>query len=86
MRAYESAARKGMKAGVQGRSIKIHAPLIKMTKADIIRAGIELGVPYQHTWSCYRGLKRPCGICDSCVLRAKGFAAAGYADPALEAS
>ncbi|MCA9402627.1 MAG: 7-cyano-7-deazaguanine synthase QueC [Candidatus Omnitrophica bacterium] len=86
MRAYESAARKGMKAGVQGRSIKIHAPLIKMTKADIIRAGMELGVPYQHTWSCYRGLKRSCGTCDSCVLRAKGFAAAGYADPTLEAS
>lgn len=86
MRAYETAARKGMKAGVQGHSIKIHAPLIKLSKAGIIRAGMKLGVPYQHTWSCYRGLKRPCGTCDSCVLRAKGFAEAGCEDPALEAS
>lgn len=83
MRAYETAARKGMKAGVEGHSIKIQAPLIKMTKVQIIETGMKLGVPYEQTWSCYSGLKKPCGKCDSCVLRAKGFTDAGYDDPAL---
>ncbi len=83
MKAYQTAARKGMKAGVEGHSIKIYAPLIKKTKAQIIQAGFKLGVPYEMTWSCYRGLKKPCGDCDSCLLRSKGFEDAGYEDPAL---
>ncbi|MGE0267860.1 MAG: 7-cyano-7-deazaguanine synthase QueC [Candidatus Omnitrophota bacterium] len=83
MKAYQSAAQKGMKSGVQGHSIRIYAPLIRLTKAGIIRKGMALKVPYQHTWSCYKGLKKPCGTCDSCVLRAKGFEDAGYKDPAI---
>jgi 7-cyano-7-deazaguanine synthase len=72
-----------MKSGVQGHSIKIYAPLIRLTKAGIIRKGMVLKVPYQLTWSCYQGAKKPCGVCDSCVLRAKGFLQAGYKDPAM---
>jgi 7-cyano-7-deazaguanine synthase len=63
--------------------IKIEAPLIKMTKAQIIELGGKLKVPYQLTWSCYKGLKKPCGECDSCKLRATGFKQAGAVDPLL---
>jgi len=73
----------GTKAGRQGKPIKIIAPLLKLTKSQIVKLGIRLGVPYQMTWSCYRGGKKPCGICDSCVLRAKGFREAEKKDPAL---
>jgi 7-cyano-7-deazaguanine synthase len=72
----------GTKAGRQGRPIKIVAPLLKLTKSQIIKLGINLGVPYGLTWSCYRGGKKPCGTCDSCLLRAKGFREAGVKDPA----
>lgn len=81
-RAIQKAARLGTKAGVEGRPIRIVTPLIRKTKAQIIRLGKRLGVPYQLTWSCYLGGKRPCGACDSCLLRAKGFEAAGLQDPA----
>lgn len=67
----------------QGRKLTIHAPFIDMTKSDEIRLGLELGVDYADTWSCYRGGLRPCGTCDSCLLRAKAFAEAGVVDPAL---
>lgn len=83
MKAYQSAVKKGMKSGVQGHSIKIYAPLIRLTKAGIIRKGMALKVPYQLTWSCYQGSKKPCGVCDSCVLRANGFLQAGHQDPAI---
>jgi 7-cyano-7-deazaguanine synthase len=53
-----------------------------MTKAQIIKLGTKLQVPYQNTWSCYNGLSKPCGVCDSCKLRAKGFKEAGLKDPA----
>jgi 7-cyano-7-deazaguanine synthase len=56
-----------------------------MSKAEIVRYGMALGAPLELTWSCYAGGERPCGVCDSCQLRAAGFAAAGLADPALEA-
>jgi 7-cyano-7-deazaguanine synthase len=83
--AFETLARLATKAGVEGGAFKVHTPLISMTKADIIRRGIALGLDYGLTHSCYdpdpNG--RPCGHCDSCVLRAKGFAEAGIADPAL---
>ncbi|MBU2462747.1 MAG: 7-cyano-7-deazaguanine synthase QueC [Candidatus Edwardsbacteria bacterium] len=72
----------GTKAGRQGRPIKIVAPLLKMTKSQIIKLGINLGVPYALTWSCYSGGKKPCGTCDSCLLRAKGFKEAKMKDPA----
>jgi 7-cyano-7-deazaguanine synthase len=72
------------RAGVEGRSrFRIHTPLIRMTKAEIVRRGIALGVDYALTWSCYdpRPDGRPCGACDACVLRRKGFTEAGLADP-----
>jgi 7-cyano-7-deazaguanine synthase len=81
--AYHEVLRQGLKAGVEGRGVRIHTPLIRKTKAQIIRLGIRLGVPYELTWSCYQGARRPCGKCDSCLLRAKGFVQAGVVDPAL---
>lgn len=73
----------GTRAGRQGRPIKIAAPLLKMTKSQIIKLGIKLDVPYELTWSCYKGGQKPCGTCDSCLLRARGFSQAGKKDPAL---
>jgi 7-cyano-7-deazaguanine synthase len=72
------------KAGVEGRSrVKIHAPLIHMTKSEIIQKGLELGIDYGLTWSCYDPTLdgRACGLCDSCQLRLKGFKEAGITDP-----
>lgn len=63
--------------------IKIHAPLINMSKAEIIKLGVDLNAPLHLTWSCYAGGEKPCGKCPSCVIRAKGFEAAGIPDPAL---
>lgn len=60
---------------------KIVAPLVKMTKAQIVQRGEELKVPWQITWSCYKGLAKPCGICNACVQREKGFREAGVEDP-----
>ena len=65
----------------EGRRFHLHAPLLRMNKAEIIREGIELGVPYQYTWSCYEGGELACGTCDSCLLRLNGFAEAGVQDP-----
>ena len=84
--AYERMANLATKAGVQGRQrLKIHTPLIQLTKAGIIQRGLALGVDYGLTSSCYDPGPdgRPCGQCDSCLLRAKGFAEAGVADPLL---
>jgi len=69
------------KRGVEGKPIEIVAPLIHMTKAEIIKKGMELNVPYELTWSCYEGGEKPCGKCDSCILRLKGFMEAGEKDP-----
>ena len=72
------------KAGVEGtQKLKIHSPLAQMTKAQIVRKGMELGVDYSMTSSCYDpgADGAPCGRCDSCLLRAKGFAEAGQGDP-----
>lgn len=76
-RAFSRAADTGTKAGVEGAKIKIITPLIHKNKAQIIRIGKGLGVPLKMTWSCYRGGKKPCGKCDSCFYRAKGFKEAG---------
>jgi 7-cyano-7-deazaguanine synthase len=83
--AFEHLAQLATRAGVEGQPLRIHAPLQHMTKAEIIRAGLALGVDYGLTHSCYDPHPdgRPCGGCDSCVLRARGFAEAGVADPLL---
>ena len=83
IRAFETMANLATKAGVEGKStVKIQTPLIKMTKAQIIRKGVELGVDYALTWSCYDPAPdgRACGLCDSCQLRLKGFQEAGLND------
>jgi 7-cyano-7-deazaguanine synthase len=81
--AFEHLAQLATKAGVEGTRFQIQAPLIRMSKADIIRAGAELGVDFGMTVSCYRAGPdgAACGKCDSCRLRAAGFAAAGIPDP-----
>ena len=66
-----------------GVSIKVETPIIHLSKAEIAALGISLGPPLEHTWSCYRGGEFPCGLCDSCILRAKGFGEAGVSDPLL---
>jgi 7-cyano-7-deazaguanine synthase len=83
LRAFETMANLATKAGVEGHRFHIHAPLLNMTKAEIIRNGVDLGVDYGLTHSCYdpRTDGGPCLRCDSCVLRAKGFAEAGVVDP-----
>lgn len=83
--AFETMANLATKAGVEGHKLSIHAPLIDLSKADIIRTGVVLGVDYSLTVSCYQAdeLGRACGVCDSCRLRAEGFAAAGLTDPTI---
>lgn len=82
-RAFRKAALTGTRAGAEGRPIRILAPLIRMTKANIIRLGLRLRVPFHRTWSCYGGGRRPCGRCGSCRVRARGFAEAGVKDPLI---
>jgi 7-cyano-7-deazaguanine synthase len=84
--AFENVARVATKAAVEGARFRIRAPLILMTKAEIIRRGVELGLDYGLTHSCYDPLPQgaPCGRCDSCVLRAGGFQEAGLEDPLLK--
>ena len=79
---FASTAALALKRGVEGRPVEIRTPLVDMTKADIVRAGVDVGAPLELTWSCYRGGPAPCGTCDACALRAKGFAEAGVPDPA----
>ncbi len=80
-RAFQEVARLGTKRGVEGDVIEIRTPLIAMSKADIVRKGEELKVPWRLTWSCYKGEDRACGVCDACQLRLKGFREAGVKDP-----
>jgi 7-cyano-7-deazaguanine synthase len=83
IQAFENLANVGTKAGVEGRRFQIHTPLIKSSKADIIRKAIELGVDLSLTHSCYDPTpeRLACGECDSCLLRLKGFREAGMKDP-----
>ncbi|MGC8497083.1 MAG: 7-cyano-7-deazaguanine synthase QueC [Thermoplasmata archaeon] len=80
-RAFNKLANLATKAGVEGSKIKIEAPLLNMSKAEIIKLGTKLNVPYNLTWSCYEGKEKACGKCDSCLLRLKGFMEAGKQDP-----
>lgn len=86
LEAFERLAAVGTKAGAEGAAFCIHAPLIHLSKADIIRRGLVLGLDYGLTHSCYDPEPdgRPCGRCDSCQLRARGFEQAGVADPLLQ--
>jgi 7-cyano-7-deazaguanine synthase len=83
IRAFESLAALATRAGVEGARFRVHTPLLTLTKAGIIRRGLELGLDYRLTHSCYDPAPdgTPCGRCDSCVLRARGFAEAGAPDP-----
>ena len=87
LEAFRQVAAVGQKRGVEGRPVDIRAPLVDRPKAEIVRLGIELGAPLDLTWSCYQPDPGPvpCGRCDSCRIRAAGFAAAGAPDPALGA-
>jgi 7-cyano-7-deazaguanine synthase len=88
IRAFEHLASLATRAGVEGRAMAIRTPLIDLTKADIIRLGLSLGLDYGLTHSCYDPCPDggPCGHCDSCLLRAKGFADAGVPDPLIHRS
>ena len=85
IRAFENMARLATKAGVEGAPFKIHTPLIQLSKADIIRTGITLGVDYSLTVSCYQAdvQGHACGKCDSCRFRKEGFTSAGIIDPTI---
>jgi 7-cyano-7-deazaguanine synthase len=85
IRAFEHLAALATRAGVEGTRFRVHTPLIDLGKADIIRRGSELGLDYALTYSCYDPApdSSPCGRCDSCALRAKGFREAGVPDPLL---
>ena len=81
--AFRGVAATGQKRGVEGDPIEIRTPLIESTKSQIVRLGLANEAPLHLTWSCYQGGDRPCGECDACILRARGFAEAGVDDPAL---
>jgi 7-cyano-7-deazaguanine synthase len=83
-RAFGDVAACGTKSGVEKRKISIETPLIHKTKAAIVRLGRRLGVPFELTWSCYHGKANPCGTCDSCHYRAKGFKEAKLKDPLIK--
>ncbi|MDR2560951.1 MAG: 7-cyano-7-deazaguanine synthase QueC [Holophagales bacterium] len=78
LKAFEAAANSGTKLST---SIKIHAPLIDKTKAEIVKIGMSIDAPLHLTWSCYKSEARACGVCDSCLLRLRGFSQAGFSDP-----
>lgn len=82
--AFETLAGLATKAGIDGDRFRVHAPLVHLSKADIVRMGVDLGAPLGLTWSCYDPTAgHPCGRCDSCRIRAAGFAEAGLRDPAV---
>ncbi len=82
--AFDRLSRVATRVGVEeGWAPRVRAPLLRLSKAEIVRLGGTLGVPWELTWSCYEGGRRPCGLCDACRLRAKGFDEAGVPDPAL---
>ncbi|MEK7759441.1 MAG: 7-cyano-7-deazaguanine synthase, partial [Pseudomonadota bacterium] len=83
IQAFQNLANLGTRAGVEGDGFRVHAPLINLSKAEIIATGVRLGVDYALTLSCYEpdAAGQACGTCDSCRLRAQGFVAAGIPDP-----
>lgn len=83
LNAFSKVAKLGTKRGSEGGALKVLAPLLHLDKKGIVRLAAKVGAPLSLTWSCYAGGSRPCGTCDSCQLRAKGFREAGVKDPAL---
>jgi len=81
IKSFQKMTNLATKKGVEGHSILIETPLLYLTKSKIIKKGVELNTPFEKTWSCYQGGKKPCGKCDSCLLRLKGFKEAGIKDP-----
>jgi len=81
IKAYQKMANLATKRGIEGNPIGVEAPLLHLTKSEITKTGQNLKVPFENTWSCYRGKNKACGHCDSCVLRLKGFKDAGLKDP-----
>ncbi|UCE35970.1 MAG: 7-cyano-7-deazaguanine synthase QueC [Thermoplasmata archaeon] len=79
--AFQEVAELGTKTGIEGKPVVIKYPLINLTKAEIVKEGERLNVPFHLTWSCYKGGDLACGKCDSCILRLKGFKEAGIEDP-----
>jgi 7-cyano-7-deazaguanine synthase len=77
-RAFEEAIRLGTRPGTD---LRIETPLLSLSKAEIVRRGLELGVPFERTWSCYQAEEAACGACESCRLRLRGFREAGVRDP-----
>lgn len=78
---FQEMADLATKKAIEGSRIRIKTPVIEMKKSEIIKKGFELNVPFQYTWSCYKGGKKACGKCDSCTIRLNGFREAGYDDP-----
>ncbi len=85
IQAFENLAKLATKAGVEGKNFHIHAPLLRLSKSEIIKVGMKQGIDYKMTVSCYRANSKgeACGQCDSCVYRIKGFNEAGLSDPTL---
>jgi 7-cyano-7-deazaguanine synthase len=81
IQAFQQMANLSSKCAVEGKKILINTPLLYLSKSDIIKKGYQLHVPFEHTWSCYKGLTKACGCCDSCQLRLKGFVDSGLKDP-----
>ncbi|MEM1513586.1 MAG: 7-cyano-7-deazaguanine synthase QueC [Candidatus Thermoplasmatota archaeon] len=81
IKAFQSMANLATKRSIEGKEIKIETPILYLTKGEIIKKGAELGVPFEKTWSCYKGGKKACGKCPSCKIRLKGFMEAGIEDP-----
>jgi 7-cyano-7-deazaguanine synthase len=81
MSAFQRTLDIGTKAGIDGRGVRIEAPILTKSKGDIVREAIRLKVPLEETWSCYKGGVKACGKCDSCLLRLRGFSEAGIRDP-----
>ncbi len=86
LEAFEATARLGTRRGAEGKPLRVLAPLLRLSKADIVRRGLSLGVPFAATWSCYDAVERGgeslhCGRCDACRLRRRGFSEAGVTDP-----
>jgi len=84
IRSYQAMLARGLKTSIEGKRIQVLTPLIHLSKARIVQLAVKLKVPLHLTWSCYNGGSKPCGVCDSCRLRAQGFSQAKIQDEALD--